>query len=394
MITYLDNAATTPLDPRVLDAMLPFLKANFGNPSSSHALGRQAREAVEKARKTIAQLLNASPAEIYFTSGATESDNLALTGSIRALPIRHAITSRIEHHAVLQCLHDHQDRESIQLHYVNLDEKGHLSLGHLVELLQQYPGALVSLMHGNNEIGNLNDLATIAQLCRRYGAVFHSDTVQTMGGYGYDLQKLPLDYLVGSAHKFYGPKGIGFIYVNRRLKPQALLRGGGQENNLRAGTENVAAIVGLANALEIAQQERRENQDRIAHLKQKLIRNLRQNFPQITFNGDCTSVERSLYTVIHAAFPRLSGGRSLRFILDEAGIAVSGGSACSSQSGSHVLQELDVPADREPIRISLGKFNTEAEIDQLLAVLSSVYAAVPQSARREYAPVSPVGIES
>jgi len=237
MITYLDNAATTALDPRVLDAMLPFFKTHFGNPSSSHALGRQARQAVETARRTIAQLLNASPTEIYFTSGATESDNLALTGSIRAFHIRHVITSRIEHHAVLHCLRNHEERGELKLHYVNLDEKGHLSLGHLVELLRQYPGALVSLMHGNNEIGNLNDIATIAQLCRRYGAVFHSDTVQNMGGYDYDLQRLPLDYLVGSAHKFHGPKGVGLIYVNRRLKPQALLMGGGQERNLRAGTE-------------------------------------------------------------------------------------------------------------------------------------------------------------
>jgi cysteine desulfurase len=252
MPVYLDNAATTPLDKEVLDAMMPYMLEHFGNPSSIHTHGREVRSAIEKARKGIAGLLNTSPSEIFFTSGGTEADNTAIYCSVKAYGIHHAITTPIEHHAVLHALENLQKKGELTIHYTELDEKGRLKMEALEILMQQYPGALVSIMHANNEVGNLNDIETIGELCKKYKCLFHSDTVQTMGHYRHDLQKLKANFIVGSAHKFHGPKGVGFLYINNESKIAPLVHGGSQERNMRGGTENVYGIIGLAKALEIA----------------------------------------------------------------------------------------------------------------------------------------------
>jgi cysteine desulfurase len=362
---YLDNAATTPIDKAVLEAMLPMMEMNFGNPSSIHGHGREVRSAVERARKTIAGLLNASPAEITFTSGGTEADNMAIIRSIEKFEITHAITSPLEHHAVLHTLEYLEKKGKIKLNFVDLDSKGHIELNHLEELLRDNPKTLVSLMHGNNEVGNLLDMTTVGQLCEDYGAIFHSDTVQTMGHYRHDLQQLKIDFLVGAAHKFHGPKGVGFLYINSKNKIQPLIHGGSQERNMRGGTENVYGIVGMAKALEIAYSGIDEHRQHIEGLKQRMITKLRQNIEDIQFNGDSDNLEKSLYTVLNVGFPPSDEGDMFIFNLDINKISVSGGSACTSGSdiGSHVLTALNTSLDRPSVRFSFSKYNTAEEID-------------------------------
>ena len=272
---YFDNAATTPLDPEVLDAMLPFMRQHYGNPSSLHGPGRQVRAAIENARKTVAHLLNAAPAEIIFTSGGTEANNYAAFGSIRTLGLKHAVTSLLEHHAVLHPLQVLAKNGEIELHYLRHNERGVLDLGHLEELLAAQPRAFVSLMHANNEIGNLNDIKAIGEICAQHNAVFHTDTVQTMGHYRHDVQQLKNHFLVGSAHKFHGPKGVGFIYTRSGMQIGPLIFGGAQERNVRSGTENVYGIVGLAKALEIAVRDLAAHQAHVLGLKQRFIARLR-----------------------------------------------------------------------------------------------------------------------
>ncbi len=380
MNIYFDNAATTALDPEVFDAMVPYLTRHFGNPSSAHRAGQEARRAVEAARQTVADLLNALPDEITFTGGATESDNLAIVGSIRGLGVRHAISSAIEHKAVLQPLARVSPEEGVRLHWLPLDAQGRPDYDHLDRLLQQhrsdsFPAVFVSLMHGNNEIGNLNDIERIGWLCRHYNALFHSDTVQTVGRYPFNMSDLPIDFIVGSAHKFHGPKGVGFLYARKRVRLPALLHGGNQEGGLRPGTENVAGIVGLAKALEISYRDRLASQIHLMGLKKRLIEWLREVQPQVQFNGTSELAEESMHTVLSVSLPPLPSDEPLVGALDAVGIAVSGGSACSNLTGgnSHVLKAIGTITNWETIRISLSKDNNHAEVDALVRTLTGLY---------------------
>lgn len=371
---YLDNAATTPMDRAVIDAMLPMMESSFGNPSSIHTHGREVRNTIERARKSIAGLLNTSPAEIFFTSGGTEADNTAIVRSIEDFGITHAITSRLEHHAVLHTLEYLAKKGKIKLSYVELDDKGHVDLTHLDELLRDNPRTLVSLMHGNNEIGNLLDLNIVGQLCEDYGAIFHSDTVQTMAHYRHDLQQLKIDFLVGAAHKFHGPKGIGFLYINAKSKITPFIHGGSQERNMRGGTENVYGIVGLAKALEIAYSGMDEHRKHVEALKARMIHRLSSELDGIEFNGDSANLERSLYTVLNVSFPPSEEADMFLFNLDINKISASGGSACTSGSdiGSHVLTALNVSPERPSVRFSFSKYNTIEEIDYVVDKLVSI----------------------
>jgi cysteine desulfurase len=374
MHVYLDNAATTPLDKQVIETMLPLMEQNFGNPSSIHSHGRVVRSAIEKARKKIAELLNASPAEIFFTSGGTEADNTAILGMIETRGVRHVISSEIEHHAVETTLKHWEKKGKIQLSYVQLDDQGHVDLNHLESLLQNQPGSLVSLMHANNEIGNLLDLHQVGELCRSHGSFFHSDTVQTMGHYVHNVQTMPLDFLVGAGHKFHGPKGVGFLYVNPRTKIQPFIHGGAQERNMRGGTENVYGIVGIAKALEIAYGGMDSHRAHIEALKRRMIEQLRQHIEGVSFNGASGDMDRSLYTVLNVSLPPHEDGDMLLFNLDISKISASGGSACSSGSeiGSHVLMGIGADPKRPAVRFSFSKYNTEAEIDYVVAKVAEL----------------------
>ncbi|MBO0936229.1 cysteine desulfurase [Fibrella sp. HMF5335] len=378
---YFDNAATTRLDPVVLEAMLPLMQENFGNPSSIHGHGRVVRSAIEKARKTVAGLLNAAPAEIFFTSGGTEADNTAILGSIDTYGITHAITSPLEHHAVLHTLEYLAKSGKIKLSLVAIDEAGRLDYDHLETLLKTNPNSLVSLMHGNNEIGNLLDMSRVGDLCQEYGAIWHSDTVQTMGHYRHDLQTLKADFIVGAAHKFHGPKGVGFLYTRptERGSIHPFIHGGAQERNRRGGTENVYGIVGLAKALEIAYAEMAEHRAHIEGLKQRMIDQLRAQIDDVQFNGLSADLDQSLYTVLSVSLPPSDISDMLLFNLDIAGISASGGSACSSGSevGSHVLGALPgLDPNRGNIRFSFGKYNTADEVDFAVAKVAELYVGV------------------
>jgi cysteine desulfurase len=376
---YFDNAATTPLDPEVLDAMLPFLKEHFGNPSSIHGHGRKVRAAIENARKTIAHLIGAAPAEISFTSGGTEADNYAAFGSIRTLGLKHAITSKLEHHAVLHTLEALQKSGEIELSFVRFDEQGKLDLAHLDELLGTHTRSFVSLMHANNEIGNLNDIEAIGLLCRQHGAIFHTDTVQTMGHYRHDVRQLQNHFLVGSAHKFHGPKGSGFLYTASGLQVQPLIHGGAQERNVRAGTENVYGIVGLAKALEIAYRDMAGHQQHIQGLKDRFIKKLRAEIDDVQFNGLSADASQSLYTVLSVSLPPSEFNEMLLFNLDINHVSASGGSACTSGSniGSHVLTALGCDPQRGAVRFSMSKYNTAQEVDYAVEQLAKMYRKVP-----------------
>ena len=378
MHVYFDNAATTPLDPEVLEAMLPFLSQHYGNPSSLHGPGRQVRAAIENARKTVAHLLNAAPAEITFTSGGTEADNYAAFGSIRTLGLKHAITSKLEHHAVLHPLQVLEKNGEIELHYLKHDAQGQLELGHLEELLAAQSRTFVSLMHGNNEIGNLNDIAAIGDICARHEAVFHTDTVQTMGHYRHDVQQLKNHFLVGSAHKFHGPKGVGFLYTRSGTRVSPLIHGGSQERNVRSGTENVYGIVGQAKALEITLRDLAAHQTHVQGLKTRFIRKLRAEVEDVRFNGLSEHADQSLYTVLSVSLPPSAISEMLLFNLDISKVAASGGSACSSgaQAGSHVLEALGGDPNRATVRFSMSKMNTEAEVDYAVQALAKLYQGV------------------
>jgi cysteine desulfurase len=378
MRVYFDNAATTPLDKEVLDAMIPFMMNHYGNPSSIHSHGREARAAIEKSRKTIASLLNTSPSEIFFTSGGTEADNAAIRCTVDTLKITHAITSPIEHHAVLHTLEELQKRGQIQLSFVQLDNKGHIDMAHLEELLKSNPRSLVSLMHANNEVGNITDIAAIGDLCNQYRAVFHSDTVQTMGHYRHDLKQLKTNFIVGAAHKFHGPKGVGFLYINSATKIQPFITGGSQERNMRGGTENVYGIIGLAKALEVAYRDMAEHHRHIQSLKSRMIVKLKDSIDDIGFNGDSDNFDRSLYTVLNVSLPASDLNDMLLFNLDIHKISASGGSACSSGTsiGSHVLAGLNCSPDRASVRFSFSKYNTPEEVDYVVATLAEMYKNV------------------
>lgn len=373
MHIYLDNAATTALDPEVIKVMVETMENEFGNPSSIHAHGRRIKTAVEKARKTIAGLLNASPSEIFFTSGGTEADNTAIMRGIIDNGITHAITSPLEHHAVLHTLEEMEKNGTIRLSVLRVDERGNVDLQQLEDLLKANPRSFVSLMHANNEIGTLTDIEYVSGLCKQYQAIFHSDTVQSMGHYPLDLTRLQIDFVTAAAHKFHGPKGIGFLYINHNTKIKPLIYGGAQERNMRGGTENVYGIVGLAKALEICYAHLDDHRRHIQGLKSYMIEQLKMHIPDVRFNGE-TGEQNSLYTVLNVSFPCTDMADMLLFNLDISGISASGGSACSSGSniGSHVLKAIGADLNRPNVRFSFCKNNTREEIDATVAKLREI----------------------
>jgi cysteine desulfurase len=373
MKVYLDNAATTPLDTDVFKAMTPYLLEQYGNPSAHHRHGREARLAIETSRATIAKLLDALPEEIIFTSGGTEADNMAIVSAVTCAGIDHVITTPFEHHAVLQTIRSLGKKYDTRVSYLKYDKNGNLDLDHLEYLLRTNTRNLVSVMHANNEIGNLNDIEKIGELCERYKALFHTDTVQTMGHYRFDLSQLKVHFLAASAHKFHGPKGVGFLYCRKGTRLAQLVHGGGQENNLRAGTENIPGIVGLAKALEIAYQNLEDDTNHIQELKDSLITQLKELIPDVKFNGNSAITGKSLFTVLSVSLPSVFLNNSLIQYLDELDISVSGGSACSTGSASHVLKAIGTEPGFDTVRFSFSKYNALHEIDYVIDKLASVY---------------------
>lgn len=364
---YFDNAATTALDKEVLDAMLPYLTTHFGNPSSIYSYGRESRLAIETARKTVARLLNAHPGEIFFTSGGTESNNTAILSAIRDLGCKHIISSPIEHHAVLHTVEHYGCGEGLSYSYVKLLPDGHIDLKDLEEQLAgQKERCLVSLMHANNEIGNLLPIKAVGTLCNKYNAIFHSDCVQTVGHYPIDLRKIPVHFISAAGHKFHGPKGVGILYINDNVKAKPFIYGGGQERNMRAGTENLYGIIGFARALELAMTNHEKDSTYIQSLKTYMIEQLKEKISGVEFNGDQQG--SCLYTVLSAAFPKTEKSEMILFNLDMSGICVSGGSACSSgaDQGSHVIRAINNNPNLVTVRFSFSKYNTKEEVDAVV----------------------------
>lgn len=368
---YLDNAATTALRDEVREYMLQLMEGPYGNPSSTHSFGRKARVVVEGSRKAIAKQLRCQPGEIVFTSGGTEADNAALALPVLDLGIKRIITAPTEHHAVLHAAERLQQRHKIQLDLLRVKESGEIDLNHLEELLRTGQKALVSIMHGNNEIGNLADLKSIGNLVHQYGGLFHSDTVQTVGHFELDLSELPVDFITASSHKFYGPKGVGFLFIRSGIKVGSFITGGAQERNLRGGTENTVSIGGLTKAFTMAYAHLQDEKNHILELKRHLLQGISDKLPEAKINGLSGDLERSLYTVLSVEFPQFANDSMLLFNLDMKGIAVSGGSACASGSlqGSHVIKAIKPENTAPIIRFSIGKNNTRSDIDRVLEIL-------------------------
>ncbi len=367
---YLDNAATTPLDAAVLDAMMPYLTEKFGNPSSIYSYGRETRMAIEQARKTTAKILNAHPAEIFFTSGGTESSNTAIMAAVKDLGCKHIITSPIEHHATLHTVEYLDKLDLAKVSYVKLLPNGHVDLEDLEKLLaSSEEKSLVTLMHANNEIGNLLDITAVGNLCKLYSAIFHSDTVQTVGHYPIDLRNTPVHFITGASHKFHGPKGVGLLYINENVRITPFVHGGGQERNMRAGTENLYGIVGFAKALELATAAYETECAYIGTLKYYMHESLRKHIPGVAFNGDVLG--ESLYTVLNVSFPKSEKSEMLLFNLDITNICARGGSACTSgaDAGSHVIRAINNNPNQVAVRFSFSKHNTKAEIDLVIGRL-------------------------
>ena len=370
---YLDNAATTSLDEEVLAAMMPYLTEKFGNPSSIYSYGRETRMAIEIARKTVAKILNAHPSEIFFTSGGTESSNTAINAAVRDLGCKHIISSPIEHHATLHTIEHLHKAGEVKLSYVKLLPNGHVDLDDLENLLSNSKEkCLVTLMHANNEIGNILDIDAVGELCKKYTAVFHSDTVQTVGHFPFDLSNTPVHFITGAAHKFHGPKGIGILFINQNIKIKPFVHGGSQERNMRAGTENLYGIVGFAKALEIATANYETDSANIKGLKNYMMNELKKNIPSVVFNGD--PLGKSLYTVLNANFPKSEKSEMLLFNLDIHNICASGGSACTSGAdmGSHVIRAINNDPEQVTVRFSFCKHNTEGEIDYVVKTLKQL----------------------
>ena len=370
---YLDNAATTALDKQVLEAMLPYMTEHFGNPSSIYSYGRESRLAIENARKTVARLLDAHPGEVFFTSGGTESNNTAILSAIRDLGCKHIITSTIEHHAVLHTVEHYDNTDSVTASFVELTPDGHVDLINLEEQLAAHTErCLVSLMHANNEIGNLLPIEKVGYLCNKYNAIFHSDCVQTVGHYKIDLRKIPVHFISGAGHKFHGPKGSGILYINDNIKIKPFIFGGGQERNMRAGTENLYGIVGFAKALELADANITNDSNHIQSLKNYMVEQLQQQIMDVSFNGDYKG--ESLYTVLNVSFRKTEKSEMMLFNLDMQGVCVSGGSACSSgaDAGSHVIRAINNDPNRVAVRFSFSKHNTKEEIDTVVAKLKDI----------------------
>ncbi len=369
---YFDNAATTSLDPQVLETMMPYLTEKFGNPSSIYSYGRESRLAIETARKTVAKLLQAHPAEIFFTSGGTESSNTAIRAAIHDLGCQHIITSPLEHHATLHTVEFMHNKGQAGLSYVKVLPNGHIDLADLEQLLATHKKSFVTLMHANNEIGNMLDIQAVGELCKKYGAIFHSDTVQTVGHFPFDLRHTPVHFITGAGHKFHGPKGVGILYINENIKINPHLHGGSQERNMRAGTENVYGIVGFAKALELATANFEKDSEYIRSLKTYMHDRLAAEIPQVTFNGD--PLGKSLYTVLSVSFPKSEKSEMILFNLDINNICASGGSACTSgvEQGSHVIRAINQDPNQVTVRFSFSKHNSKEEIDTVIEKLKEV----------------------
>jgi cysteine desulfurase len=374
---YFDNAATTPIAEEVIEAMLPVLRGQYGNPSSIHAEGRSVRAIVESARKTVAQAIGAGTAEIFFTSGGTESNNMAIKCAVRDLGVRRIISSPTEHHCGLHTIETEQKNDNVEVVWLPVDERGRVDLHALEQALRESEGTktLVSLMHANNEIGTMLDLETVSALCRQYGALFHSDTVQTVGHFPIDVRKTPVNFLSGAAHKFHGPKGVGFIYINPESPIKPFIDGGAQERNMRGGTENVYGIVGLAKALELATANMDARTQHIREVRNYMKERLLESFDDIQFNGDYDG--HCLYTVLSVSFPPSPKNELLLLSLDIAGVSASGGSACSSgaEKGSHVLEAIGADPARKSIRFSFSHYSTKAEVDFVVEKLKVILPA-------------------
>jgi len=368
MNVYFDNAATTPISKKVLDKMIPYMEDGFGNPSSIHKRGREIKSVIEKSRSKVADILSCEPGEIFFTSGGTEADNMFIINTVLEKKIDTIITSKVEHHAVLHCCDYLNKTQNINIKYVSINDNGEVDLDDLEKITSNNKNSLVSLMHGNNEIGNINDLKTISKICEKNNVVFHSDTVQTVGHYAIDLNKINIQGIVGSAHKFHGPKGIGFLYLNNKHKISPFIHGGAQERNMRGGTENVYGIVGLSEALTLAYENMATHKEKIIELKSHMIESLRQKVKGVKFNGLSSDLDNSLYTVLNASIPNVDDQQMFLFNLDINNIAASAGSACSSgsDSGSHVLKEIKTEEGFVNVRFSFSKYNSIEEVDYVI----------------------------
>ena len=371
---YLDSAATTQIRDEVIDRMTYVMKHNFGNPSSTHNYGRSSKALIENSRKTIASYFNVSASEIFFTSGGTEVDNLVLRSAVRDLGVTEIITAKIEHHAILHTIDELVKEFGISVKYIDLEFDGHIKYHHLEQLLDSSKKQLVSLMYINNEIGNKLDIKTVANLCKANNVLFHSDAVQAIGFYKMDLQDIPLDFLAASAHKFHGPKGVGFAFIRKHTGLKASIFGGEQERGLRAGTESTHNIVGLEEALKFSYDNLETEHIHILNLKQYFIKQLKANFHDVSFNGSCEDSEKSTYKIVSVCLPIApEKAPMLQFQLDLKGIACSRGSACQSGSnqGSHVLKEILTPEQlaKPSVRFSFCKSNTIEELDYVIDVL-------------------------
>ncbi|MCZ2223407.1 MAG: cysteine desulfurase [Chitinophagales bacterium] len=370
---YLDNAATTMLDKEVLNSMMPYLTTQFGNPSSIYSYGRESRLGIENSRKIVAKILNARTSEIFFTSGGTESSNTAIIASVKDLGCKHIITSPIEHHATLHTVKHLHKKENIALSYVQVLPNGHIDLEDLENLLSSSKEkTLVTLMHANNEIGNLLDIQIVGEICKKYNAIFHSDTVQTVGHIPIDLENTHVHFISGSGHKFHGPKGVGLLYINEEIRINPFVHGGSQERNMRAGTENLYGIIGFAKALEIATENLKEDSSYIQDLKTYMIEKLKNEIEGVSFNGDY--LDKSLYTILSVNFPKTEKSEMILFNLDIHNICASGGSACSSGASvsSHVMHALKNNPNLITVRFSFCKNNTKQEIDKVVETLKTL----------------------
>ena len=375
---YLDNAATTAILPEVVNTMTEVLTNTFGNPSSTHNYGRNAKAIVEQARKTIAKQLNVSSSEIIFTSGGTEADNLILQSAVKDLGVKTIITTKIEHHAVLNTIIYLSEHYDVEIIYLDLDESGQINYNQLGEFLNNKDNVLVSLMHVNNEIGNILDIKKVANLCQENKALFHSDTVQSIGHYNLDLQDIKVDFAAVSAHKFHGPKGVGFAFIRKNSGLHPIIFGGEQERGQRAGTEALHNIAGLEKAFKVAYQNLETDKTYITNLKSYCLKQLKKEIPSVKFNGLSDTIENSAYTIINMRLPEISKDATMiQFHLDLKGIACSRGSACQSGStkNSHVLEAIlaKEALKKASLRVSFSKFNTKEDVDYLVNVLKELF---------------------
>ncbi|RPD94480.1 cysteine desulfurase [Aureibaculum marinum] len=375
-IIYFDNAATTPIHQKVIERITEVMTTVYGNPSSTHRIGRKAKTVVEEARKSIAKHFNVTAGEIVFTAGGSEADNLILRNAVVNLGVKHIVTSKIEHHAVLRTIQALEDEFDIKIDYVDLDKKGNIDYTHLEKLLTACNDrTLVSLMSVNNEIGNLLDVKKVCDLCASTKALFHSDTVQSIGHYKIDLRETPIDFITASAHKFHGPKGVGFAIIKKGYGIKPLLTGGEQERGARAGTENVPQIAGMQTALDIALKDVEADKKYLKSLKTYFIDSLKEAIPEVVFNGCSADFKHSTYTIVNVRFPKKMP--MLLFQLDLKGVAASGGSACQSGSalGSHVLNTIlsKNEAEHASVRFSFSKYNTKNEVDKVVEIIKDLF---------------------